>query len=242
LTKEGIYETMKQAPMQIRFFGVFILITTMFSPTLVSSQEFITPLQFFDQVSDTFTEIEDYQAEITIDQNEGELISGGTVLYKRPNKLRISFLEPRDQVLAYNGEMLTLYIPELSVVLEQETKVEEVEPALVASSEGLSLLRKNYGIAYLEGPDPVPLDEGSEELVVWLQFKRISAAEGFKHLEIAFDEERMIRRIKGETQRQEMVVDFRKIRINQNIPDAIFDYTAPSNANVYKNFLYELVE
>jgi outer membrane lipoprotein-sorting protein len=207
------------------------------------AQEFLTPARYFDQVSSQFGRIKDYQAVVTIDQNDGELTMKGNLIYKSPNKLRIDFAEPREQVLAMDGELLSIYIPKYSYILEQKLKRRrQATIALMASTQELSYLKENYSVAYLVGPDPIPLDDSSSERVITLKFQSHSSVEGFRQLEISFTQEGMIRRVKGSTINKTLVLDLQNVRINQNIPDARFDYEAPVHANVHKDFLFEGME
>ena len=230
----------------MRSIGPRLLLLAIFlvtSARLVGAQEFLTPARYFDQVSSQFGRIEDYKAVITIDQNDGELTMKGNLIYKSPNKLRIDFVEPREQVLAMNGEQLTIYIPKYSYILEQRLKRRsQATIALMASTQELSYLKENYSVAYLVGPDPIPLDKSSSEKVITLKFQSHSSVEGFRQLEISFTTEGMIRRVKGSTINKTLVLDLENVRINQNIPDARFDYEAPVHANVYRDFLFEGME
>lgn len=213
-----------------------------------AAQEILTPSRYFEQISIRFGDIEDYRAEISIDQNEGEIVMEGTLYYKKPDKLRIDFTEPRDQVLAMDGEKLQIYIPEYSYILEQTLKRKgEAGIAAMASEQQLTYLSENYSVAYLIGPEPVPLEEESEggesdEMVIKLKFESHSTAEGFRQLEIAFSEDGLIRRVMGKTLKGSLVMDFEDIAVNINIPEAIFEYNAPPNANAFPNFLYEGIE
>jgi outer membrane lipoprotein-sorting protein len=124
----------------------------------------------------------------------------------------------------------------------------------LASSDGLKLMQENYSIAYLDSPDPVPLDSpeegqgsadafggsGSGEMVTKLRLTWRSTSEGFRELILSIDEDRLIRRIVGVTVNyDEIQFDFLDVRLNQNIPTARFDYEAPSSANLFNNFLFE---
>ena len=100
--------------------------------------------------------------------------------------------------------------------------------------------KNNYSISYLVGPQAVPLDNFSEELVVKLKLSSRSTSEGFRQLEIAIDRGNLIRRVSGLTVGfKEHRFDFLNIKTNQNIPDARFEYDSPPFANVYQNFLYQ---
>jgi outer membrane lipoprotein-sorting protein len=130
-------------------------------------QEIVTASDFFDRVSQRYTEIEDYQAFLTITQ-EGSVMTG-MLYHKRPNYLLIEFDDPEEQVIAVDGEKLIIYIPYLNVAMEQELKPSETEavaetaaPA-IATGQGLELMKNRYSIAYLDSQFPVPLGRAEDE-------------------------------------------------------------------------------
>ena len=231
--------------MRARFAFVFFCLVLVFTLG-IHAQEFITPSAYLDEASGVFGAVEDYQADITITEKSGEEESEpmvGTLFYKTPNKLRIDFVSPREQVLAVEGDLLTVYVPRYDYILEQKLqRRSDNAVALMASEKELSYLKSNYSVAYLVGPDPVPLDDDLSETVIKLKFQSLSSAEGFAQLEIAFDDEQMIRRVTGFNGARTLVMDYENISTNQNIPDARFDYEAPANANVFRNFLFEVIE
>ena len=115
--------------------------------------------------------------------------------------------------------------------------------ALMKDAQGLHFLEKNYAVRYLEGPDPVPIEEGSEELVVKLTLEPRSTSEGFRQIVLSIGESGLIRQIEAITlDYEELTLDFRDIELNQNIPDQRFDYDSPAYANVYTDFLFETDE
>ena len=198
---------------------------------LYSDDQIFTAVEFFDQVSDVYESIEDYEARVSIIQNEKEMVGG--LFYKNPNKIRINFDDPKDQVIVVDGSLLTIHLPTQSVVMTQK---------LVRSSsnaEGLKLFKIGYSIAYLESPDPVPLDVDSNEYVTKLKLGWKSTDEGFRQIEISVNDKMFIRRIVGITKNlEEIVINFENIRINQNIPDARFEYESPASAYVINNFIF----
>ena len=208
----------------------------------LAAQPVITAESFFEAVSATYSGIVDYEADIRISQGTG--VMEGVLSYKRPNLLRIDFTEPEGQVIVSDGSLLTVYYPKLEVIFEQTLQPGGDDTvAGLASRQGLHFLQSNYAIAYLEEPDPVPLDEGSSELVVKLNLTSRSTSEGFRQLEIAVAAGNLIRRITGITVGfEEHRFDFLNVRTNQNIADARFDYDSPPFANVYKDFLFESEE
>ena len=147
-----------------RLFICIISILFLISFT-VSAQELVTAVNFFERISEYYGEIFDYEAEIAITQGTGEsaVTSSGVIYYKSPNLLRIDFTEPEEQVICVTGEDLMIYLPTQVVVMTQKLKRHsDATLATMASSQGLELLEKGYSIGYLDGPDPVPLEEGSK--------------------------------------------------------------------------------
>ena len=204
-----------------------------------ATQPVITAESFFAQVAATYHGIDDYEADIRITQRTGTM--AGRLSYRRPNLLRIDFTDPAGQVIVSDGSVLTIYYPALDVIFEQKLGGRGDDSAVgLASRQGLDYLQNNYAIAYLEGPDPVALDEGSSELAVKLNLTSRSATEGFRQLEIAVSASNLIRRISGITVGLEQHrFDFLGVRTNQSIPEQRFVYESPASANVYRDFLFD---
>lgn len=212
---------------------------TVLTASSLFAQEILTAPDFFDRVSERYTEIVDYAADLSIVTEETN--SNGELFYRRPNFIRINFEEPNGQVLVSDGETLQVYIPRYNVVLSQALLREGgTGPATMANAEGLELMRRNYSIAYLDSPDPVPLDEESDVMVTKLRLTWRSTGEGYRQLTLSIGEDLLIRRIVGVTIGfQEVQFDFTNVRLNQNIPVARFDYEPPASANMFEDFLFE---
>lgn len=222
---------------------IALAISTLLVMPLVTLWSQETAEKYFSSVSKAYGEISDYQAYVTI--TKGSQTQGGKLYYKTPNKLRIDFEEPKDskgQVLVVNNEQLQLYIPKFRVTFIQALKKHNSATlASMASSQGLKLLERNYRIAYLVGPSPVPLEEGSNEKVIKLKLTWMSQTEGFRELEISINpDDKTIRRIVGVTGSYETIqFDFQDIDTLTKIPDAQFEYDPPAEGNNIENFLFE---
>ena len=220
------------------FQRVFIFILLL-SAAFLSAQEITTASTFFNTLSEHYGLIDDYKADLVI--TKGEMTLEGVVFYKTPNLLRINFSEPADQVIVVNDENLMIYLPEKSVVMTQKLRRKsESTLAAMVSEQGLRLLSQGYSISYLTSPDPEPLEEESNEMVVKLRLEWRSTDEGFRQIIMSVGEDMMIRRMEGITMTYESVVfDFKNIRTNQNIPEARFDYEPPASAYEMNNFLFD---
>ncbi len=219
-----------------RLFGFSCVLLALLCVGGLGAQEILTANEFFDTVATTYAAIEDYIAAYRWSDENGTMT--GTLTYKRPNRIRIDFTEPENQVLVTNGELLTFYVPPpFNVVLQQELRPGESFD--LASSEGLSLMRRNFDIAYLEGPEPVELDDGSDLFVTQLRLDRKQVTEGFRQLVLSIDDTGFIRRIAGTTVDWEDVqMDLSDIQINQRVSDQLFEEDPDPSASINENFLY----
>jgi outer membrane lipoprotein-sorting protein len=217
---------------------LLVLILAVFAVFPVFSQEIITAERYLEMVSERYGGIRDYEAHIAIRSGSSDMV--GNVSYLSPNFLRIDFTRPADQVIVFNGELLTVYLPEYRAVLNQSITPSRRPGASMASAQGLALLRRNYIPTFVTGPDPVLLDANSQERVVKLRLARRTISEGYRELLLNVNPEtRLIRRNEGRTIADVNVqFDFTNIRTNQGIPEMRFIYDSPASAYLYNNFLF----
>jgi outer membrane lipoprotein-sorting protein len=188
-----------------------------------------------DMVSEKYGAIRDFEANMGIRSGSSDM--AGIVSYLAPSFLRIDFSRPAEQVIAFNGERLTVYLPEYRAVLNQDVNRTR---ASASSGLGLSMLRRNYAPSFVTGPNPEPLDPGSNENVVKLRLTRTAGAEPFREIILSIEPNSLlIRRIEGTTVAGSVVrFDFTNIKTNQGIPEMRFIYDSPASANIYNNFLF----
>lgn len=112
--------------------------------------------------------------------------------------------------------------------------------ANLATPQGLSLMSRYYSVAYESGQDPVPLEDGSTEMVVKLVLSRRNTTEAFRYIYLSvLPDTKLIRRIEAVTpQNERFQFDFSNYVINQGISDQRFIYDPPTSANNYNNFLF----
>jgi outer membrane lipoprotein-sorting protein len=208
----------------------FLLI---FSVNFLFAQEIVTAEKYLETVSERYSNIRDMEASVTI--RSGSTDMTGNLNYLAPSFVRIDFTRPAEQVICFNGELLTVYLPDYRVTLSQA-----INQTRRQGGTGLSTLRRNYIPTFVTGPNPVPLDSTSRENVVKLRLTRRSISEGFREIILSVNPDtKLIRRIEGRTiADSEVRFDFTNIRTNQGIPEARFIYDAPPSANVHHNFLF----
>lgn len=203
------------------------------------SQGILTAAAFFQTVSAEYGKINDYEASVEIKAAKNAM--EGKVSFKRPDLLRIDFTSPEEQVICFNGDTLTIYLPGNAAILNQSVESSSTNNgANMATPHGLALMSRYYSVAYETGQDPVPLEEGSQEKVVKLVLSRRNTSEAFRYINLSIvPETKLIRRIQAVTpQGETFQFDFSNYVINQGISDQRFIYDPPSSANNYNNFLF----
>ena len=216
---------------------LFFILLSCFSHLF--GQDIITAENYLQMVSETYTNIRDYEAAVTLRSGSTDMV--GRASYLQPCFMRIDFSRPADQVIVFNGDVLIIYLPEYRAVLNQDIKRKPGASGVgVASAQGLSLLRRNYVSSFVTGPNPEPLDAGSGERVVKLRLTRRTASEGFREIILSINNDtKLIRRIEGRTISEgEVRFDFTNVKTNQGIPEQRFIYDSPASANMYNNFLF----
>lgn len=205
-------------------------------------QSITTASMFFAGMSERYGALSDYTANLTVSTGSKGQTMEATVYFKRPNRLRIDFTKPNEQVILFTGDTLTIYVPAYRMVLNQSIeKDSSTGTANLATPQGLSLLKRSYTIAYETGADAQPLEEGSPERVVVLTLNRRSASETFRNIRLLVSPEtKLIRRIEAwPISGSKITFDFSYYRLNTGIPDSRFLYDIPPNADMLNNFLFE---
>ena len=219
---------------------LIISFCALFISTVLFAQNITTASAYFKTISEYYGTIKDYEVdfEIKIEKNE----SRGKLSFKAPNLIRMDYTNPEEQVICFNGDMLTIYIkePAEAVLQQQVTPGSAGSATNLSTPQGLSLMSRYYTVAYETGQNPEPLEEGSDERVVKLILTRKSASEAFRYIKLAINSEtKLIRRIDAVTPKgEEFIFDFYDYVLNQNLSEQRFVYDAPSSANNYNNFLF----
>ncbi len=227
-------------------FSICLLLIVM-SYTFAQSA-ILTAADFFESVSENFAVIENYEADmkIRIGEESEEMIS--RVSFKQPNLLRIDFSEPDTQAIVFNGNQLTIYLPNSNVILNQTVQSDgsSSDGMSLATPDGLALMKRYYSITYEVGQAPVPLDPEAvgtpeaEEMVVKLLLTRRNTTEGFRTINLAISPDTLlIRRVEAESVEGTIFIfDFTNYALNQNIPDMRFLFDMPSAGSTFNDFLF----
>ena len=205
--------------------------------TSVFAQNITTASAYFKSVSEYYGTLKDYEVDFEIKMDKQE--TAGVLSFKAPDLLRMDYTNPKEQVIVFNGELLTVYLPNSSAVLQQQVQDNESAVSL-STPQGLALLSRYYTVAYETGQNAEPLEEGSDEMVIKFILSRKSTAEAFRYIKIAVTaSSNLIRRIEAVTPKgEEFIFNFYDYKLDQGITDQRFIYDAPPSANNINNFLF----
>ena len=212
---------------------LFILIGS-----LCFSQNITTADDLFNSVSDRYAQIQDYIVDMNI--AAGSSTQQATAMFKKPDKLRLDFKSPAEQCIVFNGNTLSIYLPQYRTILTQDVEQSNAGGSSLATPQGLSLMKRGYTIQYEVTSAPQPLEEGSSENVIILLMNRKSATEAFKTLRVMIHPDgKLIRRIEAiPVSGGKIVFDFYNYRINVGVGSKNFVFDAPSTAKTFNNFLF----
>lgn len=205
--------------------------------TSVFAQNITTASAYFKSVSEYYGTLKDYEVDFEIKMDKQE--TAGVLSFKAPDLLRMDYTNPKEQVIVFNGELLTVYLPNSSAVLQQQVQ-DNGSAVSLSTPQGLALLSRYYTVAYETGQNAEPLEEGSDEMVIKFILSRKSTAEAFRYIKVAVTaSSNLIRRIEAVTPKgEEFIFNFYDYKLNQGISDQRFIYDAPPSANNINNFLF----
>jgi len=185
-------------------------------------------------MSSRYESINDYTAEFI--WINGDANYRGKIQYKKPDKILMDFEEPADQKIVSNGKVLNVYIPYLKVVCQQSLG-EETESSilLTTSEEGLSRLFNEYSFSFYD--TSLPRQFGST-MAYHLKLIQKHPGVGFNKIDIWVSKNGLILQSNGVSQNGIKVsLSFSKIKLNTELPDYIFNFEVPTDAQIIRNII-----
>jgi outer membrane lipoprotein-sorting protein len=185
-------------------------------------------------MTDSFNSVEDYIADIEWVNGKASYI--GSISYKKANKLLIEFEEPEDQIISTDGTFLYIYIPYLKVVIQQSLG-EDTESTLLAttSEAGLTKLFDEYDFAFYESSTPEPF---GDTMAYHLKLEQKRPKVGFRQMDMWVSRNGYILQSNGKSPNGiDVSLTFTNIQINTELPDYIFEFEVPADAQIIRNII-----
>lgn len=186
------------------------------------------------RMSERFESINDYTADF--DWINGDVHYFGKIKYKKPDKILLDFEEPDDQLIVSNGHLLYIYIPYLKVVVQQ-LLTEDTESAILTttSEAGLSKLFDEYSFSFY---DTSILQPFRNTQAYHFRLHQKTPNVGFKEIYLWVSAEGLILQSSGNSPNGLNVsLIFSNIQLNTELPDYIFDFEVPADAQIIRNII-----
>ena len=245
------------------FSDIFTIVTIFICINILHSQEeLLSAKTLLEKLSESFKiDIRALKAEIRLVQ--GNTTSTGVLYFKNPQKIRINFTEPPNQVICSNGYELWVYIPYLNIVLHQDIlererikdyendekinkenkeKKEIKEPEIITNPillnpVGLDKFLTEYSIEYHETKEKINYKDNTKvyklKLIRWRSTKH-----GFNVIYLIIQENGIIRKVSGVTASyKQIILELDKIELNTNISDLKFNYEPPAHTSTVDDFI-----
>ncbi|HUT65832.1 MAG TPA: outer-membrane lipoprotein carrier protein LolA [Spirochaetota bacterium] len=185
-------------------------------------------------MSERFSSIEDYTANFT--WVNGDVKYSGIIKYKKPDNILLEFDEPEEQKIVSNGRVLYIYIPYLKVVCQQSLGEDTESSILSTTSEsGLSKLFEDYSFSFF---DTSALQQFGKNKAYHLKLTQKRPKVGFKEMDFWVAGNGLILQSNGISPNGVKVsLTFSNIQLNVELPDYIFDFEVPADAQIIRNII-----
>ena len=243
---------------RIKFLFIIYLVFFFSINVIYTQEDLLSAKTLLERLSESFkANVRDLKTEIKLTQ--GNSISTGTLYFKNPQKIRIDFTDPSNQVICSNGYELWVYIPYLNIVLHQDIlerermKTDEEEKTdsnneenkepeiftnpILLNPVGLDKFLTEYSIEYHETKEKINYKDNSKiyqlKLIRWRSTKH-----GFNVIYLLIQENGIIRQVRGVTASyKQIVLELDKIELNTNISDLKFNYEPPAHTSTVDDFI-----
>lgn len=185
-------------------------------------------------MSARFSSVEDYTANFT--WVNGDVKYSGIIKYKKPDNILLEFDEPEEQKIVSNGRVLYIYIPYLKVVCQQSLGEDTESSILSTTSEsGLSKLFEDYSFSFF---DSSALQQFGKTESYHLKLTQKRPKVGFKEMDFWVAGSGLILQSNGISPNGVNVsLTFSNIQLNVELPDYIFDFEVPADAQIIRNII-----
>lgn len=246
----------------ILFFCILILSLSV-NQLILSETEVIGAKELLEKMSNSIkSNVRDYQADFKWIQ--GDSVQEGKLYFKNPQKLRLNFVNPPNQVICTNGYELWVYLPTHNFVLKQTLLQKDKKDISILDDEKKDDKKNKKDQKNIEDKtqinpillNPVGFDRFLTEYAIEYNetktminyngymvysFKLIrwrSSKSGINVVYLLVQPDGIIRKVEGITANfRKFTIELSNIKTNNGISDEQFNYQPPAHARTLDNFM-----
>lgn len=211
---------------------VFLSILFIFSVSLTGAEsfKFIVAKDIVKGVKKKFRSFNTYKAQFLITSEKGRArsVRQGEIFFRKPDKVRMVFSRPRNQVVVSDGRKVWIYLPNLKLLGEQALTPEKKDSLFTKNIPiGLDRLFSLYHYSFDKGQQPRslsinPKSKKPEKFFI-LSLRQKVLTSGFREMEVWVDTNFFIRKIEAQTALGKTVtMVFNDITTGINLKDNLF--------------------
>jgi len=165
---------------------------------------------------------------------QNEIVSKGTMYFKRPQRMVWEYKEPEKNTMIVNGNIVWFYLPDLKEAtrfdLSQKAEIKSIfEKMAIGMGQSAEEMKKSYDVSLLKKI------RKSDKNIIVLQLipKDAAISNFFKKIHLWFEEDGVLYKTELFERNNDMtIIEFKNMKFNASISDSVFDFSPPNNVKV----------
>lgn len=165
---------------------------------------------------------------------QNEVVSKGTMYFKRPQRMVWEYKEPEKNTMIVNGDIVWFYLPDLKEAtrfdLSQKAEIKSIfEKMAIGMGQSAEEMKKSYDVLFLKKV------KKSDKNIIVLQLipKDAAISNFFKKIHLWFEEDGALYKTELFERNNDMtIIEFKNMKFNTAISDSVFDFKPPKGVKV----------
>lgn len=165
---------------------------------------------------------------------QNEVISKGTMYFKRPQRMVWEYKEPEKNTMIVNGNIVWFYLPDLKEAtkfdLSQKAEIKSIfEKMAIGMGQSAEEMKKSYDVSLLK-----KIKKSDKNIIVLLLIPKDAAISNFfKKIHLWFEEDGALYKTELFEKNNDMtIIEFKNMKFNVSISDSTFDFKPPKGVKV----------
>jgi outer membrane lipoprotein carrier protein len=211
------------------FSATFFLAACLGSVVPAAAQAPFTATQIASRIQQRYDSVRDFSADFTQEAESGvlrkKLVEHGTLLVKKPGKMRWTYTAPEDKVFVSDGARMFMYTPADKQVVVSPVPPEDEATTAVLFLTGKGNLTRDFTVSFV---DPAPPGTYA------LRLQPRHAQRDYDWLQLVVDRDTLqIRSLTAaDKQGTRSTFTFSNLKENVGLTDKVFTFSIPRGADV----------